>query len=324
MHIDYHIIRIIVVSCLVVLLLGPVVIPFLRRLKAGQSIREEGPQSHFKKSGTPTMGGLIIILGIVISALTSGDITKEVGICLLGLVGFGLIGFLDDYIKVVLKRNLGLTPLQKIVGQLLFAIIIALYGAKYSIYGTQLVIPFTQIKLDLGILYIPFTVFVILGIVNGVNLTDGLDGLNSGVTLIVTATFALIANSFGKLNESYYSIVIVSSAVSGACLGFLRYNAHPAKIFMGDTGSLALGGIVSAIAVTTNLILVVPIIGGIYFAETLSVIIQVTYYKRTKKRVFKMAPLHHHYELCGWKETKIVAVFWIVTVVLCFIGIYAV
>ena len=325
MQLDYNIIRIILVSCSVVILLGPIVIPFLKKLKVGQSIREEGPKSHIAtKSGTPTMGGIIIMLGIIISTLTSGNFSKEVFVCLLSMLGFGLVGFLDDYIKVVLKRNLGLRAYQKIICQLIFAILLALYGANYSVDGTKLIIPFTNIYLDLGIFYLPFTVFAIVGIVNGVNLTDGLDGLNSGVTLIVMAAFALIASSFSIYNSSYHGIVVVCSAVAGSCLGFLRYNAHPAKIFMGDTGSLALGGVVAAVAVTTSLTFVLPIIGGIYIAEILSVIIQVSYYKRTKKRFFKMAPLHHHFEMCEWKETKIVAVFWLASVLLAFIGIYSI
>lgn len=330
MNIDWHIIRIILVSCLIVVLLGPILIPFLKKIKAGQSIREEGPQSHIKtKTGTPTMGGLMIILGVLIASLTSGNFTKEIGISMFIMIGFGLVGFIDDYIKVVLKRNLGLTASQKIIGQMLFALILAFYGAKYSIDGTKLIIPFTTTYIDLGIFYIPFTVFVILGIVNGVNLTDGLDGLNSGVTLIVMAAFALIASSFAHIlpnavDKRYYSIMIVACAVSGACLGFLAHNSHPAKIFMGDTGSLALGGAVAAVSVVSSLVLVVPIIGGVYLAEVLSDIIQVTYYKKTKKRIFKMAPLHHHFEMCGWKETKVVAVFWIASVILAFIGIYSI
>lgn len=319
------IIRVILVSSLIVIFLGPVVIPFLKKLKIGQSIREEGPQSHIAtKSGTPTMGGLLIILGTIIATITSGNFSKEVIVCLLSMLGFGLVGFLDDYIKVVLKRNLGLKAYQKIIGQLIFAILLAIYGAKYSVDGTKLIIPFTKIHLDLGIFYIPFAVFAIVGIVNGVNLTDGLDGLNSGVTLIVMTAFALIANSMSLFDSSYNGIVIVAAATAGACLGFLRYNAHPAKIFMGDTGSLALGGVLAAIAVNTSLILLLPIIGGIYIAEILSVIIQVSHYKRTKRRVFKMAPIHHHFEMCGWKETKVVAVFWFVSVILAFIGIYAI
>ena len=319
-----QVIRVITVSFLIVLFLGPVVIPLLKKLKVGQSIREEGPKSHLSKSGTPTMGGVLIILGIIISIATSGYYTKEILAVIFFIIGFGMIGFIDDYIKVVLKRNLGLDVMQKIIGQLIFAVLLALYGSRYSVDGTKLVIPFVNAYIDLGVLYVPFTVFVVLGIVNAVNLTDGLDGLNTGVTLIVMATFSLIANSLRSTNEVYQGIAIISAAVSGSCLGFLKHNAHPAKVFMGDTGSLALGGAVASIAVITNLMLVIPIIGGIYFAEAVSVIIQVFYFKRTGKRIFKMAPLHHHFEMCGWKETKVVGIFWIVTLILAFIGIYSI
>lgn len=318
------VIRVITVSFLIVLFLGPVVIPLLKRLKVGQSIREEGPKSHLSKSGTPTMGGVLIILGIIISIATSGYYSKEIIAVVFFIVGFGLIGFIDDYIKVVLKRNLGLRAYQKIIGQLFFAVLLAVYGSKFSVNKTILAIPFLNAYIDLGVMYIPFTIFVVLGIVNAVNLTDGLDGLNTGVTLIVMATFSLIANTLISTNQAYQGIAIISASVSGSCLGFLKHNAHPAKVFMGDTGSLALGGAVAAVAVMTNLILVIPIIGGIYFAEALSVIIQVAYYKRTRKRIFKMAPLHHHFEMCGWKETKVVGVFWFVTVILAFIGIYSI
>ncbi|MBP1924181.1 phospho-N-acetylmuramoyl-pentapeptide-transferase [Sedimentibacter acidaminivorans] len=316
------VIRVITVSFLIVLFLGPVIIPLLKRLKVGQSIREEGPKSHLAKSGTPTMGGVLIILGIVISIATSGYYSKEIIVVTFFIVGFGFIGFVDDYIKVVLKRNLGLRAYQKIIGQLIFAVLLAVYGSRFSVNKTILLIPFINTYIDLGVLYIPFTVFVVLGIVNAVNLTDGLDGLNTGVTLIVMAAFSLIANTRISTNEAYQGIAIISASVSGSCLGFLKHNAHPAKVFMGDTGSLALGGAVAAVAVMTNLILVIPIIGGIYFAEALSVIIQVAYFKKTRKRIFKMAPLHHHFEMCGWKETKVVGVFWFITVILAFIGIY--
>ncbi|HCX61439.1 phospho-N-acetylmuramoyl-pentapeptide-transferase [Sedimentibacter sp.] len=324
MQANGQILRVIIVSFLIAIFLGPVVIPVLKRLKVGQSIREEGPKSHFTKAGTPTMGGIIIILAVIISLFTSGYYTQEVWAGLFFTVAFGLIGFLDDYLKVVLRRNLGLRAYQKIIGQLIFAVILALYGSRYSAYGTKLIIPFFNAYIDLGILYIPFVLFVVLSIVNAVNLTDGLDGLNTGVTLIVMSAFSLIANSMKDVNPIYAGISVFAAGVSGACLGFLKHNANPAKVFMGDTGSLALGGAVSAVAVMSNMVLLIPIIGGIYFIEALSVVIQVLYYKRTKKRVFKMAPLHHHYEMCGWKETKVVAVFWIVTVILAFIGIYSV
>ncbi len=319
-----QIIRVLIVSFLIALFLGPVVIPVLRRLKVGQSIREEGPKSHYTKAGTPTMGGVIIALAVIISVFTSGYYTQEIWAALFFSVGFGLIGFIDDYIKVVLKRNLGLKAYQKILGQVVFAYLLAWYGSRYSVYGTKLLIPFFNGFLDLGVLYIPFVMFVILGTVNAVNLTDGLDGLNAGVTLIVTATFALICNSKISANPIFEGISIISAAVAGACLGFLKHNANPAKVFMGDTGSLSLGGAVSAIAVISNTVLLIPIIGGIYFAEALSVIIQVLHFKRTRRRIFRMAPLHHHFEMGGWKETKVVGVFWLVTLILAFIGIYSI
>ena len=319
-----QIIRVIIVSFLIALFLGPVVIPILKRLKVGQSIREDGPKSHFGKTGTPTMGGVIIIFAILIAVLTSRLFKAEVWAVIFFMLGFGAIGFIDDYIKVVLKRNLGLRAYQKIIGQLIFSVLLAWYGSKYSAMGTTLIIPYVNIHIDLGVLYIPFITFFTVGMVNAVNLTDGLDGLNTGVTLIVMAAFSLIANSLIEENKIYEGISLVSAAVSGACLGFLKHNANPAKVFMGDTGSLALGGAVAAVAVLSNTVLFIPIIGGIYFAEALSVIIQVLHYKRTKRRVFKMAPIHHHFEMCGWKETKVVGVFWIVTVILAFIGIYSI
>lgn len=319
-----QIIRVIIVSFLIALFLGPVVIPVLKRLKVGQSIREEGPKSHFGKSGTPTMGGVIIVFAILIAVLTSRFFKAEVWAVVFFMLGFGAIGFIDDYIKVVLKRNLGLRAYQKIIGQLIFSVLLAWYGSRYSAMGTTLIVPFVNVHIDLGVLYIPFITFFTVGMVNAVNLTDGLDGLNTGVTLIVMAAFSLIANSLKETNQIYEGISLVSAAVSGACLGFLKHNANPAKVFMGDTGSLALGGAVAAVAVLSNTVLFIPIIGGIYFAEALSVIIQVLHYKRTKRRVFKMAPIHHHFEMCGWRETKVVGVFWIATVILAFIGIYSI
>lgn len=324
MQVNGQIIRVIIVSFLIALFLGPVVIPILTRLKVGQSIREEGPKSHYKKSGTPTMGGIIIVFSVIISVFTSGYYTREIWAALFFMVGFGLIGFIDDYIKVVQKRNLGLKAYQKILIQFIFALLLAIYGSKYSAYGTKLIIPFANAYIDLGVLYIPFVLFVVLGTVNAVNLTDGLDGLSTGVTLIVMAAFSLITNSMKEISPIFEGISIISAAVAGACLGFLKHNANPAKVFMGDTGSLALGGAVAAVAVISNTVLLIPIIGGIYFAEALSVIIQVLHYKRTKRRIFKMAPLHHHFEMSGWKETKVVSVFWIITVILAFIGIYSV
>lgn len=311
------IVRTISISFLITLILGPIIIPLLRRLKIGQSVRDDGPQTHLKKSGTPTMGGIIMFMALVLTVLTSGMLNKDMYILLITTFGFGLIGFIDDYIKVVKRRSLGLRAYQKLIGQIILATILAIYQSSTSVLGTKLIVPFLSNQyLDLGILYIPFIAFVVVGTVNSVNLTDGLDGLASGVTLIVLSFFGLIA-----LYWRQDSITIFSTALAGACLGFLVYNAHPAKVFMGDTGSLGLGGAVSAIAILLNIPLVIPIVGGIYFIEALSVIIQVVSFKLTGKRVFLMAPLHHHYEQKGWKETKVVAVFWTATVILCLIGI---
>lgn len=311
------IIRTIIISFLITMLLGPIVIPILRRMKVGQSIREEGPKTHLSKSGTPTMGGVIIFIALVITVFSSGIVTKDMYILVLSTFGFGLIGFIDDYIKVVKKRSLGLRAHEKLIGQIILAVILAVYQSNTSVLGTKLIIPFLDNKyLDLGFMYVPFIVFTVVSIVNGVNLTDGLDGLASGVTLIILSFFGLVA-----LNWRMDSVSIFSTALTGACLGFLLHNAYPAKVFMGDTGSLALGGAVSAIAILLNLPLIIPIVGGVYLIETLSVIIQVSSFKLTGKRVFLMAPLHHHFEQKGWKETKIVVVFWLATVILCIIGV---
>lgn len=311
------IIRVVIISFIITLILGPIVIPILKRLNIGQNVREDGPKTHLKKSGTPTMGGIIIVVALSITTISSGLLNTDMYVLLMSTVGFGLIGFIDDYMKIVNKRSLGLKPYQKLIGQIILAVILAIYQSNTSILGTKVIIPFlTNRYLDLGILYVPFIAFVVVGTVNSVNLTDGLDGLASGVTLIVLSFFGLVA-----LNWGMDSISIFSAALSGACLGFLIYNAYPAKIFMGDTGSMALGGAVAAIAILLNLPLAIPIVGGIYFAEALSVIIQVTSFKLTGKRVFLMSPLHHHFEQKGWKETKVVMVFWSVTVILCLIGV---
>ena len=316
--IDYiDIIRTICISFFITLILGPIIIPMLRRLKIGQNVREEGPKSHLKKNGTPTMGGIIIFIALLITVLTSGMLNTDMYILLIATFGFGLIGFIDDYVKIVKKRSLGLKPYQKLIGQILLATMLAIYQSHTSMLGTKLIVPFLKNQyLDLGILYVPFIAFVVVGTVNSVNLTDGLDGLASGVTLIVLSFLGLVS-----LNWGMGSISIFSVALTGACLGFLIFNAYPAKVFMGDTGSMALGGAVSAIAILLNLPLIIPIVGGVYFAEALSVIIQVTSFKLTGKRVFLMSPLHHHYEQKGWKETKVVTVFWIATVLLCLLGV---
>lgn len=315
---DYiDIIRIIGISFIIALLLGPLSIPLLKRLNVGQSIREEGPKSHIKKSGTPTMGGIIFLFAAIITSLTSGIINKDLSVLIFSTLGFGAIGFIDDFIKVVLKRNLGLRAYQKLLAQILIAVVLVLYQTKTASQGTEVIVPFlNNFYLDLGILYLPFIIFVVVGTVNSVNLTDGLDGLATGITLIVLAFFSLIALKMG-----YGAVTVFSAALAGGCLGFLKYNSHPAKVFMGDTGSLALGGAIAAISIILKLPLILPIVGGVYFAETLSVILQVISFKLTGKRIFKMSPLHHHFELSGWRETKVVTIFWSVTVLLCLFGL---
>ena len=316
----FHILRTVLIAFMISLILGPILIPILRKLKIGQSIREEGPKSHYSKTGTPTMGGLIILASLVITVVTTGLMSRDLMILLTSTLGFGLIGFIDDYIIIIKKRNLGLTPSQKFIAQVILATILAIYQSKTSITGTSIIIPFLDNQfLDLGILYIPFVVFVVVGTVNSVNLTDGLDGLASGVSIIVLSFFTLVSTMWGLDNIS-----IFTSSLIGACLGFLIHNSYPAKIFMGDTGSLALGGAIAAIAILMNLPLVLPIVGGIFFIETLSVIIQVVSFKTRGKRVFLMSPLHHHLEHKGWKETKVVVIFWFITAILSTIGLVAI
>ncbi|MDO4977204.1 MAG: phospho-N-acetylmuramoyl-pentapeptide-transferase [Eubacteriales bacterium] len=306
------------IAFLVTLAFGPAMINFLHKLKFGQFIREEGPESHQKKSGTPTMGGILFLVGIVLGSVFYVKSFPQILPILLVTLGFGVIGFLDDYIKVVMKRNLGLTEIQKLAGQLVVSVLFAFYLVKYSGLGTDILIPFLSGKsIDLGILYIPVVLFVVIGTANGANFTDGLDGLASSVTTVI-AVFITVASMGMKAG-----IQPIAAAVIGALLGFLCFNTHPAKVFMGDTGSLALGGFVAASAFMLKMPLFLPIIAFIYFGEVLSVIIQVSYYKRTKKRVFKMAPIHHHFELCGWPETKVVSIFTVVSAVLCLIGMLA-
>ncbi len=310
-------------------LLAPPFIKWLKKLKFGQEIRDEGPKWHEKKSGTPTMGGIIFIAGIVICAVVMfiisfikggsfKDIESSVTVLLISL-GFGAVGFCDDYIKVVKKRNLGLSAKQKFLFQLLFAIIYIGYMYCCTDISTELVIPFTSVYITLPIwIYIPLILFVIIGVVNAINLTDGLDGLASSITVVTSLTFAAVAFMFFNKNLSSLAI-----AITGGLLGFLLYNKYPAKVFMGDTGSLFLGAIIALLAINMGLVLYLIPIGFVYFAETLSVILQTSYFKYTKKkygegrRIFKMSPLHHHFEMCGWKEVKIVMVFTLVTLILC-------
>ena len=299
-----------IVSFLLTVILAPIVIPYLRRMKFGQSIREEGPQSHQVKAGTPTMGGLIFLTSIIISTLALSfyfdKLTTQTIVLLVILVGFGVIGFLDDFIKVVLKRNLGLTSIQKLIGQIVIAII-AYFLLKQGPFDTNIVIPFTEMELQLGQLYIAFLIFWLVGFSNAVNLTDGLDGLVAGTATVAFATFGVLALAYEQSD-----IAIFTFCVSGALLGFLLFNKYPAKVFMGDTGSLALGGALAMVSILVKHELLLLIVGIIFVIETLSVILQVISFKTTGKRLFKMSPIHHHFELSGWNERKIVTVFWAV------------
>ncbi|MFF5993219.1 phospho-N-acetylmuramoyl-pentapeptide-transferase [Lysinibacillus sp. KU-BSD001] len=306
-------------SFILTVILAPIGIPMLRRLKFGQSIREEGPQSHMKKAGTPTMGGIIFLLSIITTTIACGllfnVLTTHTVVLLLVFVGFGLIGFLDDGIKVIFKRNLGLTSLQKLIGQIAIAIA-AFLLLRLGTLDTAIVIPFTELQFELGSLYIAFLIFWLVGFSNAVNLTDGLDGLVAGTASIAFAAFGVIA-----LFNEQTDIALFSFAVTGALLGFLVFNANPAKVFMGDTGSLALGGALAMISVLVNQELLLLLIGLVFVIETLSVILQVGSFKLRKKRIFKMSPIHHHFELSGWSEWKVVIVFWSTGLIMALIAV---
>ena len=310
----------IIIAFAVSAILCPIVIPFLHKLKFGQQVREDGPQAHLKKQGTPTMGGLVFLTAVVITSLLYIRDYPRIIPVLFMTVGFGVIGFLDDYIKIVMKRSEGLNPVQKLIGQFIITGIFVYYLVCSGEVGTSMLVPFTGgfehgLYLNLGFLFIPFVFFVVLGTDNGVNFTDGLDGLCTSVTILV-ATFLTII-SIGENS----GISPITGAVVGRLLGFLLFNVYPAKVFMGDTGSLALGGFVSASAFMMQIPLFIPIIGLIYLVEVLSVIMQVSYFKATHgKRIFRMAPIHHHFELGGWSETRVVAVFSIVTALLCLVA----
>ena len=304
-----------VTAFIVCALIGPVLIPYLHKLKFGQSIRECGPASHMKKSGTPTMGGLMILAALVL-ALCWGNFTPHVLMALVLTLGHALIGFLDDYIKVVMKRNLGLTAKQKFLLQFILAGAYV-YFAETHLQNTTLWVPLLDVTFDFGWAYYALAFILLVGTTNAVNLTDGLDGLVSFVSVPVTLAFAFIAYMQGMLDVSGFAL-----GLTGACLGFLLFNRHPAQVFMGDTGSLALGGGVAALALLTHTELLLVIIGGIYVAEATSVIIQVAYFRLTGgKRFFRMAPLHHHFELGGWKEVKVVECFTIVSFLLSAVGL---
>ena len=305
-----------VTAFIVCALLGPVLIPYLHKLKFGQSIRECGPASHMKKSGTPTMGGLMMLAALVL-ALLWGKFTPHVLIALVLTVGHAVIGFIDDYIKVVMKRNLGLTAKQKFLLQFILAGAYV-YFAETHLQDTSLWVPLLNITVDFGWAYYALAFILLVGTTNAVNLTDGLDGLVSFVSIPVTLAFAFIAYMQGMLDVSGFAL-----GLTGACVGFLLFNRHPAQVFMGDTGSLALGGGVAALALLTHTELLLVIIGGIYVAEATSVIIQVGYFRMTGgKRFFRMAPLHHHFELGGWNEVKVVQVFTLVSMLLSAVGLW--
>ena len=316
---NYQVVIPVLISFVISVILGPIIIPFLRKLKMGQTERVEGVQSHLKKAGTPTMGGIIFLIATVVTSMFYvKDYPKVIAVLFLTL-GFGIIGFLDDYLKVVLRRSDGLLPWQKFSLQVVVTAVFTYYLVNYTDVNLSMRIPFwTDHYLNIGWLAIPVLFFAVIGTVNGVNFTDGLDGLASSVTLIVAVFFTVV--SIGTKS----GIEPITCAVVGGLMGFLLFNVYPAKVFMGDTGSLALGGFVAGAAYMMQMPLFILLVGLIYLVEVLSVIIQVTYFKKTHgKRIFKMAPIHHHFELCGWSETRVVAVFSIITAVMCLIALLA-
>lgn len=304
------------------LICGKLFIPILRKLKFGQQVRDDGPQAHLKKAGTPTMGGIIFIIPIAVLAFifSRGSIDFTL-VCVLIMIGYALIGFIDDYIKVVKKRSLGLRAYQKIIGQFGLAIIFAIYAYKSSFIGSEIYIPFTNITVDIGIWYIPLIVIAMIAMVNSTNLTDGIDGLLSSVSLVCTCAIAAVLfllTFTGVFEDSpykfanYNNLFTLCGIIMGGCMGFLIYNSNPAKVFMGDCGSMGIGGAIASICILMKMPLLLIIVGGVYLIESLSDILQVASYKTRKKRIFKMAPIHHHFELCGMSETQVVTMFTIV------------
>ena len=296
-----------VVAAGFVLLTGPFFIPVLHRLKFGQSIREEGPKSHQAKSGTPTMGGIMIILGITLGTVAAAPLSTEILLALFIMLGHFVLGFLDDYIKVVKKRNLGLKARQKLLGQIFIAVVTMVIGTRMLGIDTSIWIPVADISINIGAGYYLLLLFVLVGTSNAVNLTDGLDGLASGTVAIAASSYAVVCILMGHLD-----LAIFCAAIVAACVAFLRFNAHPAKVFMGDTGSLALGGALAAVGILTHTEILLAVIGFVFVCEALSVIIQVVSFQSTGKRVFRMSPIHHHFELGGWSEWKVVVVFWFI------------
>ncbi len=307
------------VSLIIALALGPLVIRELKKFHARQSEREEGPESHKYKAGTPTMGGILILTALVVSCLIFNPVDLRKGLALFLTLGHGIIGFLDDSIKAVKHRNLGLTAKQKLAGQFVMAAVFCFILKEYLNFPTTVWIPFTTWNVDLGMLYYVFVFVMIVGTSNAVNLTDGLDGLAAGSCAITSVAYVVISVALG-----YVNFAVFSAALTGACLGFLFYNQHPAKMFMGDTGSLALGGALAAMAILTKTELLLIIAGGLYVIEALSVIIQVVSFKTRGVRVFKMSPIHHHFELSGWSEVKVVTVFWSFSAIMAILSIFVV
>ena len=317
---------ILLISFFVSVVLGIITIPMLRKLKVGQIERDDGPESHLKKQGTPTMGGIIIIITMIIivtgayiylNANNQADVANRLLPMLILTIGFGLVGFIDDFKKLVLKNTKGLKPSYKMLGLLLMSVGYVVYLVYGLNMGTEIYIPFAKVYLQLpAYFYIPFAILVILGTTNAINLTDGIDGLSSSISALIITTLTIIGIMF-----SYTEVSIFGSIVIGATLGFLMFNLHPAKVFMGDTGSLLLGGVISAISLYIRMPLLLLIIALIPVIETISVMIQVLYFKKTGKRVFKMAPLHHHFELSGWSENKVVIVFCLITLATCMLGL---
>lgn len=293
----------------------PLLIPFLKRLKFGQQVRDDGPQAHLKKAGTPTMGGIAFLLAILVTGLLFAPGHPRILPVLLMTVGFGVIGFTDDYIKIVRKHSEGLNPKQKLAAQIVLTALFCVYMMRYSGFGTVIRIPFAGTEWNMGWLYVPFLFLVVLGTDNGVNFTDGLDGLCSSVTIVVALFFTWLSVKNGG------GIEAVTAAAAGALAGFLLYNHYPAKVFMGDTGSLGLGAFVASAACMLQQPLIILLVGFIYLIEVISVILQVGYFKKTHgKRLFRMAPIHHHFELGGWSEIKVVTVFTVVTAALCLVA----
>ncbi|PQP87653.1 phospho-N-acetylmuramoyl-pentapeptide-transferase [Paenibacillus sp. AR247] len=314
---DYQLLLLTIgVSFILAVIAAPLLIPLLRRMKFGQQVRDDGPQTHLKKAGTPTMGGIVIILAFTLAFLKFSVINTDFYVLLVATLGFGLIGFLDDYIKIVFKRSLGLTAKQKLILQLLFAAIMCYLLIKNG-HSTAISVPGTSWSFDWsGWFYYPFIVIMMMAVTNAVNFTDGVDGLLSGVSAIAFAAFAIVA-----MQATSLSAAVCAAAMIGAVLGFLVFNAHPAKVFMGDTGSLGIGGAIGGIAIVTKTELLFIVIGGVFVIEMLSVVLQVASFKTRGKRIFKMSPIHHHFELTGWSEWRVVMTFWAVGIVLAGLGL---